>query len=151
MDKFFDRLGDLLQSLLGGKSARSGTYDLRDPDMREAIEELDAYLESGGPGAGGFASEQSRDRSYDWRPGGQQERWKPGSVDQALRKDYATREVVFAAPFADVQKSYKRLLHKYHPDRFSGDEEKQALANEVTQLLNDAFARIERQHKSRGG
>ena len=161
MDKFFDRLGDLLQSLLGGKSARSGTYDLRDPDMREAIEELDAYLESGGfasgasqrrtAGSGGFASEQSRDRSYDWRPGGQQDRWKPGSMDQALRKDYATLEVVFAAPFADVRKSYKRLLHKYHPDRFSGDEEKQALANEVTQLLNEAFASIERQHKSRGG
>ena len=136
MDKFFDRLGDLLQSLLGGEVGRSGTYDLRDPDMREAVAELDAYLEWG----------TSQRRTAD-----QQNPGKPGSVDQALRKDYATLDVSFAAPFNDVRKSYKRLLHKYHPDRFSGDEKKQALANEVTQLLNEAFARIERQHKRSGG
>ncbi len=146
MDKFFDRLGDLLQSLLGGDAGRSGTYDLRDPDMREAVAELDAYLESGVSQrrtAGSGASQQ--------RTAGRQDPGKPGSVDQALRKDYATLDVSFAAPFNDVRKSYKRLLHKYHPDRFSGDEKKQALANEVTQLLNEAFARIERQHKFSGG
>jgi len=144
MDKFFDKLGDLLQSLLGSDSAASGAYDLRDPDMREALEELDAYLESGGFGPGasqrytagseGGASEEFRDRSYDRHSRG-------------LRRDYATLEVSFAAPLAEVRKSYKRLLHKYHPDHFSGDANKQAVANEVTQRLNDAFDRIERQHK----
>ena len=156
MDKFFDRLGDLLQSLLGGESGRSGAYDLRDPDMREAIEELDAYLESGASqrrtaGSGGNAFEESRDHGYGWHSHGEQSRPKPEFVDQALRNDYATLEVAFAAPFAEVRKSYKRLLHKYHPDRFSEDAEKQALANEVTQRLNEAFARIERQHESRPG
>ena len=146
MDKFFDKLGDLLQSLLGVASARGGTYDLRDPDMREAIEELDAYLESGG-----IAFEESRDPGRGWRSQDERSHWKPEFVDPALRKDYATLEVAFAAPFADVRKSYKRLLHKYHPDRFSDDAEKQALANEVTQRLNEAFARIERQNKSRPG
>jgi hypothetical protein len=165
MDKFFDRLGDLLQSLLGGESTYRGSYDLRDPDMREAVEELDAYLESGvpgpgapGPGAPGpgashrrtagssadFDSEESQDRGYDRDSQGEQRR-----VDRTLRKDYATLEADFATPLAEVRKSYKRLLHKYHPDRFSGDAEKQTLANEVTQRLNDAFARIERHH--RGG
>jgi DnaJ-domain-containing protein 1 len=153
MDKFFDRLGDLLQSLLGGETTRSGTYDLRDPDMREAVEELDAFLESGTSqrrtaGSGGFGPRESRDYSYDGRSRGRQERWKAKPVEEALRKDYATLEVAFTAPLAEVRRSYKRLLHKYHPDRFSGDEEKQTLANEVTQRLNEAFARIERQHKS---
>ena len=128
MDKFFDKLGDLLQSLLGVASARGGTYDLRDPDMREAIEELDAYLESGG-----IAFEESRDSGRGWRSQEERSRWKPEFVDPALRKDYATLEVAFAAPFADVRK------------------EIQALANEVTQRLNEAFARIERQNKSRPG
>jgi DnaJ-domain-containing protein 1 len=167
MDKFFDRLGDLLQSLLGGDSARSGGYDPRDPDMREAIEELDAYLESGAPGPGvpgpgapgpggsqrrtagpgGFAAEESGDRGYDRRSREEGHRFEPAFADPALRRDYATLEVAFAAPFADVRRSYKRLLHKYHPDRFSGDAEKQALANEVTQRLNEAFGRIERQNQ----
>jgi DnaJ-domain-containing protein 1 len=146
VDRFFDRLGDLLQSLLGSDSPRGGAYDLRDPDMREAVEELDAYLESGE-----FESEESRDRRYDGQTGDESGRFKPKAEHEHLRRDYATLEVDFAAPLSDVRRSYKRLLHKYHPDRFSGDGEKQALANEVTQRLNEAFDRIERQHKRRSG
>ena len=144
MDKFFDKLGDMLQSLMGSDSRRGGGYDLRDPDMREAIEELDAYLESGVPDPGA-----SQRRTAD--PGASRDRRHPGAghADPSLRRDYATLEVAFAASLAEVRKSYKRLLHKYHPDRFSGDEEKQALANEVTQRLNEAFDRIERAHKAR--
>jgi DnaJ-domain-containing protein 1 len=145
MDRFFDKLGDILQSLMGGDSGRAGSYDLRDPDMREAIEELDAYLESGGSqrrsaGSGGGGAGASRERRS---PG-------PRYADPSLRRDYATLEVAFAAPMADVRKSYKRLLHKYHPDRFSADAAKQAVANEVTQRLNEAFDRIERAHKAGG-
>jgi DnaJ-domain-containing protein 1 len=140
MDKFFDKLGDLLKSLLGSDSLRGSAYDLRDPDMREAVEELDAYLESGG-----FDPRASRDHGDDRRYRG------PEFADRDLRRDYATLEVAFAAPLADVRKSYKRLLHKYHPDRFSGEAEKQAVANEVTQRLNEAFDRIERHHKSSSG
>jgi DnaJ-domain-containing protein 1 len=146
MDKFFDRLGDLILALLGSNSGRSSSYDLRDPDMREALEELDAYLESGAPGPGGFG-----DRSYEQHSGEERSRFKPETVDENLRRDYATLEVPFAAPLTDVRKSYKQLLHKYHPDRFSGDAEKQALATEVTQRLNEAFARIERQCTGRKG
>lgn len=156
MDKFFDKLGDMLQSLMGSDSVRGGSYDLRDPDMREAIEELDAFLESGasqrrtaGPGAsqrrtagsGGGDAGTSRDRRHTGAE----------PADPSLRRDYATLEVAFAAPLADVRKSYKRLLHKYHPDRFSGNAEKQTLANEVTQRLNEAFDSIERAHKAREG
>jgi DnaJ-domain-containing protein 1 len=145
VDKFFDRLGNLLQHLLGSDSDGGSSYDLRDPDMREAIEELDAYLESGAPGrgapgSGGFDARTSRDRRSQGA----------GHADPALRRDYATLEVAFSAPLGDVRRSYKRLLHKYHPDRFSDDAEKQALATEVTQRLNEAFDRIERAHTGRG-
>ena len=151
MDKFFDRLGDLLQSLLGGESTGSYSYDLRDPDMRAAVEELDAFLESGASQRRTAGPGESRDHDRDRRSQDRRERWKGQAAEEALRKDYATLEVAFSAPLADVRRSYKRLLHKYHPDRFSGDEERQILANEVTQRLNEAFARIERQHKSRSG
>jgi len=161
MDKFFDKLGDILQSLMGSDSGRGRSYNLRDPDMREAIEELDAYLESGAPGSGepglgepGLGASQRRTAgSGGSDAGSSRDRRYPGAehADPSLRRDYAILEVAFAAPLADVRKSYKRLLHKYHPDRFSGDAEKQTLANEVTQRLNEAFDRIERAHKARRG
>jgi len=137
MDRFFDKLGDLLESLLGGQS--SPRYEAKDPDMREAIAELDEYLKSG-----------SRSPGTSKRPGGRFDQTRSQSSappNEALRRDYATMETTFAAPLPEVRKSYKRLLHKYHPDHFSGDEQKQALANEVTQRLNDAFARIEKYHE----
>ena len=107
--------------------------------MQAAIEELDEYLKDGGISeepAGGFYRQRK-------------ESPKRQAQDTGLRRDYATLEVAFAAPLSEVRKSYKRLLHKYHPDRFSQEAEKQALANEVTQRLNEAFARIEEQYKKR--
>ena len=140
MDWFFDRLGDLLVSLrdLGrrGGASGSGYYDAGDPDMRRAVEELDEYLESGG-----FGSERPAGA---YGTGGRQH----DPARAALEADYATLEVRFGSPLAEVRKSYERLLHKYHPDRFSGDAEKQALATEVTQRLNEAFDRIERHVRS---
>jgi len=133
MDKFFDRLRRLLHSLLEGDSQSAGYYDPQDPDMRSAIEELDEYLKGGG------IAEERKDS--------QKPQARADAVDKALRRDYATLGVAFAAPLSEVRKSYKRLLHKYHPDRFSRQADKQALATEVTQSLNEAFARIEEQYK----
>jgi hypothetical protein len=144
MDKFFDRLGDLLRSLLDGDSSTAGYYNPTDPDLQAAIEELDEYLKDG------RISDEPKTGFYGQRKHSHQERQaRAESVDEDLRRDYATLEVAFAAPLAEVRKSYKRLLHKYHPDRFSQEVEKQALANEVTQRLNESFARIEEQYKKR--
>jgi hypothetical protein len=139
MDKFFDRLGRLLRSLLEGDSSTAGYYDPKDPDTRAAIEELDEYLKDGG------ISDEPEPGFYRQRKDSQERQAR----DETLRGDYATLEVAFAAPLSEVRKSYKRLLHKYHPDRFSQEAEKQALATEVTQAINEAFARIEKKHIKR--
>ena len=141
MDRFFDRLGDLLHSLLGSSDS---PFDPGDPDMRRAMEELDEYLASGGYG------EEARSQRGGPGPGESgagRGGTSSGSALEELRRDYATLDVPFAAPLASVRQSYKRLLNKYHPDRFSDDAAKQALATEVTQQLNAAFARIEERHK----
>jgi DnaJ-domain-containing protein 1 len=139
MDKFFDRLGRLLRSFSEGDSSTAGYYDPKDPDMRAAIEELDEYLKDGG------IPDKPEPGFYRQREDSQEGQAR----DEGLRADYATLEVAFAAPLSEVRKSYKRLLHKYHPDRFSQEAEKQALATEVTQALNVAFTRIEGQYKKR--
>ncbi len=162
MDRLFDRLGELLRSLLDSGRSSSTYYDEKDPDMRAAFEELDRFLNEAGPD-----NEQTADSAW-WQrfreqgsvsgagsedfagaggspggagAGGGRSRQAP-PPGESLRRDYATLEVSFGASPAEVRRSYKRLLHKYHPDRFSRDEGKQALATEVTQRLNEAFRRI---------
>jgi DnaJ-domain-containing protein 1 len=136
MDRLFDRLGDLLRMLLGGVESRTESYDEADPDMRAAYEELDAYLRGEAPtrpaGAqAGFAGAEAGTKTEPARP------------DESLRSDFAALEVPFGAGFAQVRSSYKTLLLKYHPDRFSGDPDKQRLATDVTQRLNVSYRRIE--------
>lgn len=138
MDKFFDRLGDILRSLLEGAEESSYRYgEGKDPYMRAAVEELDEYLRTG----------RSRPR-----PGFQEPHKAKGFApgpDERLRKDYANLETPFGAPFAEVNRAHKRLLRKYHPDHFSQDPEKYKLATEITQKLNESFQRIRESVRSR--
>jgi DnaJ-domain-containing protein 1 len=128
VDKFFDKLGDFVRSFTSEqREARPGARAAggpADPDMREAWEELDAYLNG-----------EERSRPQPERPADPE--------TELLRQDYANLEVPFGAPFEQVKKSYRRLLAAYHPDRNTGDAERLRLATEITQKLNASYGRIE--------
>ena len=138
MDGFIDRLADFLKSLLGGNTGSpdetrqdgqfAGTAS-RDPDLREAWDELDDYMK-GGTGTSRKSTE-----------GSSSSRRKP-PVDEALRQDYANLEVAFGADIETVRKSYKSLMLKYHPDKYTADPEKQRVALEITKKINESFERI---------
>lgn len=144
MDRLFDRLGDMLRTVLG-EGAGSATRRARsgrpphgrpghadDPDLAAAWDELEDYLKSGdaepAPGAGS-ASSGARDRATHPR--------------EPLRADYATLGVPFDAPMSDVKRAYKRMMQAHHPDRFAHDPKRQADATRKAARINDAFARIE--------
>ncbi len=111
-----DRLGRLLRSFVPDDGAPF------DPDLSAAWEELDEYLgEQTGP---------SR------RPRGRREGRHP------LEAEYRVLELEPGASMERVRESYKRLLRKYHPDRFVGRPEKQRAATEVTQAVIAAYRAI---------
>ncbi len=145
MNSFFDKLGDILRSYLhddGGEHVRENrTY--YDPDMQEAMEELDEFLKSGRdePKAEKFEERHyyhEREKSYS----------RPASAKkdprEELRADYAELKVPFGASFEVVKKSYKNLLRMYHPDKHADDPEKLRMATEITKKINQAFQRIEK-------
>jgi DnaJ-domain-containing protein 1 len=141
VDKFFDRLGDLLKSILQEDELRTGgSSNHRDPDMKDAWEELEDYLRTGadestaGRGAGSTGYRTSTGR-------------RTGPPDE-LRKDYANLEVSFGADFQEVRKSYRRLLRAYHPDRHAGDPQKLRTATEITQRITQSFQRIKQYHET---
>ncbi len=137
MDKFFDRLGELLHSFLGTGSAQSAYYQGNDPDLQAAWEELDDYLKTGRT-----RKKASFQRRYD------RFRTAAGLKDDSLRRDYANLEVPFGAPFEEIKSSYKELLKRYHPDHFALDPEKQHMATQITQKINESYQKI---RKSVGG
>ena len=141
MDRLFDRLGDLLRTVLGGDGpgAVTGGAQRRrplhtdDPDLAAAWEELESFLESDEQPAGHGPSSAS-------------DRTGAGAAHppDPLRADYATLGVAFEAPLSDVKRAYKRLMQAHHPDRFAHDPARQAAATRTAARINAAFARIER-------
>ena len=130
VDTLFDKLGVVLKSLdsLVDDVLGKGPAGKKDADYREAWEELEEYLRTG----------KSRVQPE------QEDRRGPGerSSPPSLVQDYANLELQLGASFENVRNSYKRLLKKYHPDRFANDPEKQKLATEITQKLNQSYQNI---------
>lgn len=65
------------------------------------------------------------------------------ATEKTLRDYYANLEVEYGADLDTVKASYRRLMRKYHPDRFAHDENMQELSTELTQELTRAYQAIE--------
>ncbi len=61
----------------------------------------------------------------------------PG-VDPTLARLYANLELPYGADREAVRAARRRLLARYHPDRFAGDPGKARLATELVQGINHA-------------
>ncbi len=135
----FERLGDLLENLVSGSPS---DLDLDDPDVKQAWQELDTYINEG------KASSVADD---DDRRGAESRRREAAeqliAKRESLKKAFAVLEVPYGASPEKVKQAYRRLLIKYHPDRHAGDSEKMALATELTQQIADAYRRIESYHR----
>ena len=148
----FDRLGDLLRTALGGDgtgAAAGGPQRRRplrtdDPDLAEAWEELESFLDDDQDPAAGRASTASRGSNA----GGGAAAPHPR---ERLRADYATLEVAFDAPLRDVKRAYKRQMQEHHPDRFAHDPARQAAATRKAARINAAYARIETATREQAG
>ncbi len=71
----------------------------------------------------------------------------PESSANALEREYyANLELPYGADFNEIKTSYKRLLKKYHPDKFYGNQQKLEIAQEVVKKLNIAYNYFEQKY-----
>ena len=63
--------------------------------------------------------------------------------DKTLRDYYANLEVPYGSDFETVKASYRRLMRKYHPDKFAHDGSMEGLSTQLTQELTRAYQAIE--------
>jgi hypothetical protein len=59
-------------------------------------------------------------------------------VDTRIAGYYAALELPFGADMTAVKQAHRRLMKRYHPDRFHASD-KAETANEVTRRLNEAY------------
>ena len=56
-----------------------------------------------------------------------------------MAKHYKTLDLPYGAEFAEVKSAYRKLMRKYHPDRYASDPEKYKAATEVAQKITEAY------------
>lgn len=61
---------------------------------------------------------------------------------KTIREYYANLEVPYGADMPTVKKAYRRLMKKYHPDRYANDPKMEALATELSQELSQAYKAV---------
>jgi DnaJ like chaperone protein len=146
IDRLFDLLGELLHGLPGFRGRRGADTPSAadDPFLREAEQELEEYLRTGraaGPRADGRGSGgPGHGRQGPGR--GDRERAGTRAAPEELRRDFANLGLQPSATIDEARRAHRRLLARYHPDRFARDPEKQRLATRITQILNASFRRI---------
>jgi DnaJ-domain-containing protein 1 len=69
--------------------------------------------------------------------GGQPSRGRPSARE--IEDWHRTLEVPIGADFETIRKSYRRLMAKYHPDKYTSDPDKYAAATEVTRKIAGAY------------
>lgn len=62
-----------------------------------------------------------------------------GSGEKTIREYYANLEVPYGADLETVKESYRRLMRRYHPDRYANDSDMEELATELSQEITQAY------------
>ncbi len=71
------------------------------------------------------------------------------SAYSELEKEYyANLEVPCGSDFDTIKKAYRKLLKKYHPDKFYNDAKKLNLSQQVVKKLNIAYSYFENKFKT---
>lgn len=155
MDRFFDRLGDVIKNFLDDEDdklfgTRSSRSSFRDPDVEAAEAELDEFLRTGktkepNDSARAWSDPRGPNSSFTGS-GGRPARpaSDSGGIPEALRADFAELGVPFGASAEACKAAYKKLLKVHHPDRHAGHAGNMKKATEKSARINAANQRIER-------
>lgn len=66
------------------------------------------------------------------------------SSEKSIREYYANLEVPYGSDLETVKESYRRLMRRYHPDKYAKDDEMEQLATELSQELTQAYHAIKK-------
>ena len=139
---FLDRLANVLRGIVtddqtNSKRAWDRGRSSGDPDLDEAWEELDDFLNEGREGPDADSAAGGGQRASTGQPPPQEP-----SVGAKTQRAYATLGVPVGAGASEVRAAYKKLMRQHHPDRFAGDAEKSRQATRTAARINAAYEHI---------
>lgn len=146
------RLIDLARSNITDFRDALGSDRLREllnsqPEPETEVDPAESVGSKAGKRARRFrdAAEDAWERAYENARNRAGVRGNPPADPAADRRRwYRDLELEPGADLKTVRKAYRRLLVKYHPDRYANDPNKLKVATEVTRKLTEAYNGLQR-------
>src|SRR5690606_2321356 len=124
--------------------ARSEISHLKEPD-REINREFLDYLR-GRPEYDNYRQayeeeyqQQSHDQHRGQQDSGRQQQYSNTSGQSLDYDPYKALEISPGASWDEIEKAFKKMARKYHPDRFQSEKE-QELANKLMSMINASYS-----------
>jgi|GEM_PF-1566217 len=113
-------------------------FDKFDAYTRKFDDKAKEYEEKHGQGTGDWSHRQYQKHRPDNNTNSNNNNNQTSSTSAEEKKNLETLEMREGATFDEIKAGYKKLMKKYHPDKFQ-DEEKKKYAESISAKLNVAF------------
>ncbi len=127
---------------------RASASDIFDTDFQREFKAWEERLRRNMKLDEDFEPFESFNRNDSYRHAKNEAKQAP-TQDEKIAGYYANLEIPYGADLETVKKAYRKMMKQYHPDKFSGDPEKQKTATEITKRLNEAYQALEKYLQSR--
>lgn len=74
--------------------------------------------------------------------GGSSRQNAASGIDAKIAGYYANLEIPYGSDLETVRQAWRKMVAKYHPDKFAGNPEKQQIATELTKGINRAYEEL---------
>jgi len=75
---------------------------------------------------------------------------KPSSQVSKEDEYFSYLEMERTTDFDTIKKQYRKMMKKYHPDKFEGNDKQKKIAEQITRQLNEAYDYFEREYEKPG-
>ena len=150
MSDLKDRFSRVVRSNLNELLDRVEDFEKKG-GLGQVFDEIDEFLEGKRRRTVRQQEELDNERGTDGTVGGGGPNYTPPRPEEkkTIADYYANLEVKKGASLEEVKENYRRLMRKYHPDRFNDDPQMRELAKEISQELSTAYKRVKTHIKRR--
>lgn len=162
-DRFIKFLKVELNDFLGKYEEETGTSSHTQKKQEDSVfqQMYDFFIKQDEGSSSQQTTEEARQQAYQqyqkyrkthkqWSHRHQSNTYTPQQDRQATEhKYYDALEIKSTASFDEIKQAYKKVMKKYHPDRFASDPEKQKYAQQLSQKINEAYEYFCKKYQNR--
>lgn len=132
----FRRLFNIVRSHIPDIGSDVPDWEKKSQEFKDAFEHYKKKFEEGDIGGGSYD-----DKDYD---AGSDREFRDMKNKSRQAEWFEALEMEKTEEWKPIKKQYRKMIMKYHPDKFMNDEKKKATAQKISSKINVAYSELEK-------